>query len=101
MSALSIEHIITVSVMCLWFAFPVGMFISVMRQQDDEIKSKIPKDGSPIKGNVVHIRPISVHTYDNDDNDDNDDSVELSNESYTFGKTPRQAKETHSTHHHT
>lgn len=95
MSTLSVEQIITVSVMCLWFAFPVGMFISVMRQQNDEIRSKIPKNGPPIKDNVVHVRPISVHTYDNDDN------AELSNESYSFGKMPKQTKETHSTHHHT
>ncbi len=95
MSSLSIEQIITVSVMCLWFAFPVGMFISVMRQQDDEIRSKIPKNGPPIKDNVVHVRPISVHTYDNNDNE------ESINENYAFGTTLGQTKETPSTHQHT
>lgn len=96
MPVLSVEQIITISVMCIWFVFPIGMFISVMRQQNDEIRSHIPRNGPPVKDNVVHIKPISVHTYDHDE-----DEEDLKYEDYDYTRIPKKNPGGDGIHRHT
>lgn len=70
MEVLSVEQIVTVSVMCLWFLFPIGMFLSVWRQQNDEKRTVIP---AKIKRpSTIHVVPQASYTYE-DEEDDIDD----------------------------
>lgn len=41
MENFTLEQIVTVSVLCIWFAFPMGMLISVMRQSNEQSYPKI------------------------------------------------------------
>ena len=40
MENITIEQIITVSVLCIWFTFPMGMLISFMRQSNEQVYPK-------------------------------------------------------------
>ena len=51
MEVLSAEQIVTISVMCLWFLFPVGMFLSVWRQEQYE------------KANSTALNCTSIHPF--------------------------------------
>lgn len=44
MQGFSAEEIITTFVMSLWFLFPFGMFISVMRQTEEEKRPRYRKE---------------------------------------------------------
>lgn len=95
MYTLNIEQVITVAVMSLWLLFPIGMFVSVMRQQNDEVRPKIPKNEFTIKDNVIHVTPINSYSYDSDDIEDEDDSYY---EDYDYAKIPK--KDSHNENYH-
>lgn len=38
---MTLEQIITVSVLCVWFAFPMGILISFMRQSNEQRYPKV------------------------------------------------------------
>ncbi len=95
---LNVEQIITIAVMSLWLLFPIGMFISVMRQQNDEIRPHYPKNTPYKKEDVIHVTAINTYTYDHDE-EEND----LNYKDYDYtkvskrdpNKDPRRNPETH------
>lgn len=90
MMTLNIEEIITVAVMSLWLLFPIGMFISVMRQQDDEVRPHYPKVTPLKKESVIHVTPIRSYIHEQDENDDGED------DKYgDYSKIPKKHPEIH------
>nr|BDT26928.1 hypothetical protein BHI3_03940 [Bacteriovorax sp. HI3] len=66
---MSAEQIITVSVMALWFLFPIGMFISVWRQQDDEKRTVYPAKSK--RPETIHVVPHASYVYEDNLDDEN------------------------------
>lgn len=91
MEVLSAEQIVTVSVMCLWFLFPVGMFLSVWRQQHDEKRPAIPTKPK----RTLHVVPRSTFTYEEED-DDIDDT--FGKDDFDYARVPKKDPGTE-THH--
>jgi hypothetical protein len=74
---LSTEQIITISILLLWFTFPIGVFIAIMRQQNDEIrKPKIIEGSNRIEDYQFHdaYYEDSNHEHEIEENIENDDA---------------------------
>lgn len=84
MEIVSAEQIITVSVMCLWFLFPIGMFLSVWRQQNDEKRTVYPAKKK--KPEVIRVVPQTSFSYEEED-DDIDDEI---HQDYDYTKIPKK-----------
>lgn len=81
MEVLSAEQIITISVMCLWFLFPIGMFVSVWRQQNDE--KRTPSPARVKKSHTIHVVPETSYVYEEEEND-------IDDEDYDYTKVPKK-----------
>lgn len=56
---MTLEQIVTVSVLCVWFLFPMGILISIMRQSNHQRYPKISV--SPEKRPHHHKHPHQKH----------------------------------------
>lgn len=95
MFSLTVEQILTVSVLSLWFAFPIGMFIAVMRQQKDEMKNSRFNETHPEGLNFdSHIsyydKPSENDIFGEDDIDEDEDEEE-----YNIAYKPPSNKNNH------
>ena len=64
---MTLEQIVTVSVLCVWFLFPMGMLISFMRQSNHQRYPKIsvaPK--KPHHHKHPHLKNFVVNNVDED-----------------------------------
>ena len=74
MEAYSLEKIITIAVLCVWFLFPFGMFVSIMYQDKHQKYPKIPQVDKKIRPD--YRRHFRVNESDDDiDDDEYDDSI--------------------------
>ncbi|AUN96904.1 hypothetical protein C0V70_02035 [Bacteriovorax stolpii] len=91
---MSAEQIITVSVMCLWFLFPIGMFVSVWRQQNDEKRTFHPTKAK--RPSTIHVVPQASYVYEDSEDDIND---EVHQQDYDYTKVPKRDsdRDTHCT----
>lgn len=64
MEAYSLEKIITIAVLCVWFLFPFGMFVSIMYQDKHQKYPKIPQVDKKIRPDFVMNE--SEDEYDDD-----------------------------------
>lgn len=84
MNMMTVEQIITISVLALWFLFPLGMLVSFMRQDKE---AHIPK----VSGvEAAHTRHEDSFLYASEDFDDEDDIDEMTIPSYQIPKDPSQ-----------
>lgn len=82
MYTLSPEQILTISVLCIWFVFPIGMFIAVMKQQGSEVhdhlSNRIPEDQLNIASHVQYLDEANDEDDDDDfEGDDSDEDFEI------------------------
>ena len=69
MEVYSLEKIITIAILCVWFVFPFGMFVSVMYQDKHQ---KYPKITQVYKQNQPeHYKKFVINEIDDDQYDDN------------------------------
>lgn len=74
MEVFTIERIITVAVLCVWFIFPVGMFISFIYQDKHQKYPKISQVHPP-KHQPEYHRQFVLNDFDIDDDDEDDDDI--------------------------
>ena len=58
------DKIITVSVLCLWFAFPIGLFLSILRQPSDEKTTMLPSTEPKADYDLAHISQYDINGED-------------------------------------
>lgn len=78
MESFSVEQILTVAVLCVWFAFPMGILISFMRQDKEQRYPKInmaPKR----RPETLYTHPVTTLNSPDDTDEDEDDDIIVPN----------------------
>ena len=89
MNMMTVEQILTISVLSLWFLFPLGMLISFIRQDQE---SRSPKITETMTAGERHS---NSELYASEDFDDEDDIDEIITPAYQLPKTGDNAKDYH------
>lgn len=78
MNEIAYDKLITVVIMCLWFVFPLGLFIAIIKQAREEKYPKMSEKTPPRKMTIPHVLNNYDHSEHPNSTEDEEDPDEHS-----------------------